>query len=130
MPAFRLISAKGNEHSLPPSAFVSSCDVVKGPSSWRLFDSNLRIDFLGEGEFAVFNGEYWDSYVFNAVDACLLRLFVAVPGQALSESELNRRVAEELDVSLDDTLRRYTDESLTQMAHVGLVYREQTFADR
>lgn len=97
---------------------------------WRIFDSNVLIESLGEDEFAVFNGSYWDSSVLNAIDACLLRAVGQSVTDFVSEEMLVRHVAAELELPIDGPLRQYAEQSLHQMAQVGLIYRERLLEDR
>lgn len=94
-------------------------------TAWKVSPGRVRIEALGEDQFAVFNADYWDSSVLNLVDASLLRTLVESGPTAISEDQLVDRVARDLDLAVDESLLAYARQALVQMAHVGLIDQER-----
>ncbi len=96
---------------------------------WRVVGPQIVIEPLAENEYAVFHGMYWDSYMFNEIDVCLLRHLLQHSNSVTAESELIRIASKELDLPHQD-LCRYAGDCLTQMAHVGLIAQEKIVENR
>ena len=92
---------------------------------WRVFSHNIVVEPMGDNEFAVFNGAYWDSSLLNSIDECLLRSLMHSTSAPIAEEELASGVARELELPVDESLVRYVGLSLNQMAYVGLICRER-----
>ncbi len=95
---------------------------------WRLNCDALHIEPLGENEFAVFNEDYWDSTVLNAIDFCLLRLLISST-QSVNEEQLVHETSQQLTIPLDEALLRYCRLALEQMAFIGLIGVDQNEVD-
>ena len=109
-------------HRHPP--MLEPCQSSDGLEQrlWTAFSREIAIETLGENEFAVFNGRFWDSSLLNAVDVCLLRHLLAQV-QSVTQEELVHWAASELELPLDDQLHHYVSQSLEQMEYVGLIYQ-------
>ncbi|MDC0326128.1 hypothetical protein OAL64_00615 [bacterium] len=99
-------------------------------NSWQVIGANVEIRRLSEFNFAVFNGSSWDSSVVNTIDASLLTFLVDAGPASLSEDELLRQTAFELDLNFDESFIKYGLEALKQMAEVGLICKDITLENQ
>ncbi|QDV14245.1 hypothetical protein CA51_41420 [Rosistilla oblonga] len=95
-------------------------------SRWRMIVKDVVLEPLSEHEFAVYNSLYSDSYMLNAIDAQILRTLCEMNHTAIDMDVLVRLVAASLDLPIDQRLLQYTEESIAQLAHVGIVCLEAT----
>jgi hypothetical protein len=93
--------------------------------AWRLLVSDLLIEPITDFEFAVFNPQFSDSFLFNAIDAALASLLLAANGRAVGQAALVAEVAEALELPNDERLFNYVQQALDQMAYVGLICRDR-----
>lgn len=116
--------------AVPPEGRDSQDGLLRGnpvicdlSSKWRMLVDNLLVEQLSENEFAIFNPEFDDSSLINAVDARLLEILIAAAPSSVGTSDLLSSIARSFGVEVNRDLQQYCLRALGEMQTIGLIHR-------